>query len=154
VREPKIDDVETLYFSLLQRWNSQDAAGMAALFTPGGAVVGFDGTQLEGREAIEASMREVFGHHQTPAFIATVRSVRIVDRFAILRAVAGMVAPGQQDLNPELNTIQTVIASNSDGPWRVELFQNTPAALHERPQERERLTAELREVLRRTGGAA
>jgi len=124
---------------------------MAALFVADGHVVGFDGSEIDGREAIEASMRDIFAHHKTARYIAKVRSVRLVDGVAILRAVAGMVPPGQHDLNPDLNAIQTLVASNNTGTWRIELFQNTPAAFHGREEARDRLTAELREVLRRTG---
>ena len=147
---PRTDDVELLYFSLLRRWNEQDAAGMAALFVPDGHVVGFDGSEVDGRTAIEESMRGIFAHHKTPAYIAKVRSVRLVGDVAVLRAVAGLVPPGTQDLNPDLNAVQTLIASLSAGTWRVELFQNTPAAFHGRAEARERLTEELRDVLRRT----
>ena len=146
--EPRTDDVETLYFSLLRRWNEQDASGIAALFVADGHVVGFDGSEIDGREAIEAGMRDIFSHHKTPSYIGKVRSVRLLDGMAILRAVVGMVAPGQQDLNPELNAVQTLVASSNTGTWRIELFQNTPAALHGRPAALERLTEELREVLR------
>jgi uncharacterized protein (TIGR02246 family) len=151
VIEARTDDVETLYFSLLLRWNEQDAAGMAALFVADGHVVGFDGSELDGREAIEASMRDIFAHHKTPAYVGKVRSVRLIDGVGILRAVVGMVVPGEQDLNPGLNAIQTLVASSNTGTWRIELFQNTPAAFHGRPEAGERLTAELREALRGTG---
>jgi uncharacterized protein (TIGR02246 family) len=150
VIEPRPDDVEALYFSLLQRWNEQDATGMAALFVPGGQVVGFDGSELAGRDEIEASMREIFSHHETPACVGKVRSVRLVDGVGILRAVAGMIPRGARDLKPDLNAVQTLVASSNTGKWCVELFHNTPAALHGRPEASERLTAELREVVLRT----
>jgi uncharacterized protein (TIGR02246 family) len=151
VIEARVDDVETLYFSLLEHWNEQDADGMAALFVADGQVVGFDGSEVDGREAIAASMAGIFAHHRTAAYVATVRSVRFVGYTAILRAVAGMIPPGRQDLNPELNAVQTLVASNTaGGAWQIELFQNTPAALHGREEARDRLTAELRAVLQRT----
>jgi uncharacterized protein (TIGR02246 family) len=150
VIEARADDVETLYFSLLEHWNERDAGGMAKLFVADGQVVGFDGSELEGREAIAASMAGIFAHHQTAAYVAKVRSVRFVGYTAILRAVAGMIPPGRQDLNPALNAVQTVVASNIGGAWQIELFQNTPAAFHGREEARDRLTTELREVMRRT----
>jgi uncharacterized protein (TIGR02246 family) len=151
VIEPRPDDVEALYFSLLQRWNDQDAAGMAALFVADGHVVGFDGSELDGRQEIDAGMRDIFSHHRTPTYVGKIRSVRLIDSVAVVRAVAGMVPPGQRDLNPALNAVQTLIASHNTGRWLVELFHNTPAAFHGRPEAGERLTAELREVLRRLG---
>jgi uncharacterized protein (TIGR02246 family) len=150
VIEARVDDVETLYFSLLEHWNEQDADGMARLFAVDGQVVGFDGSEVDGRDAIAASMSGIFAHHRTPAYVAKVRSVRFVGYAAILRAVAGMIPAGRQDLNPELNAVQTLVASSTTGAWQIELFQNTPAALHGREEARDRLTTELREVMRRT----
>ena len=140
-------DIETLYFMLLERWNAQDATGMAALFVPEGHMVGFDGTEVDGSDAIERSLAAIFQHHKTPGFVAKVRSVRMLPAAAILRGIAGMVPPGQSDLNPELNAIQALVASNTTGVWRVELFQNTPAAFHGRSEARDRLTTELRSLL-------
>jgi uncharacterized protein (TIGR02246 family) len=142
-------DIETLYFMLLERWNAQDAKGMATLFVAEGHMVGFDGTEVDGSDAIERSLAAIFQHHKTPAFVAKVRSVRMLPASAILRGVAGMVPPGQSDLNPELNAVQALVASNTSGAWRVELFQNTPAAFHGQPEARDRLTTELREILNR-----
>ncbi len=141
-------DVETLYLRFLDHWNQRDAAGMAALCVPHAYVIGFDGSELDGRDAIEAELRRVFAHHTTPSYVAKVRSVELFDDVAILRAVVGMVPPGADDLNPELNAVQTFIASREAGGWQVQALQNTPAAFHGRPEARELLTAELREVLR------
>jgi uncharacterized protein (TIGR02246 family) len=141
-------DVETLYLTLLGHWNERDAAGMAALCVPHAYMIGFDGSELDGREAIEAELRKIFAHHETPSYVAKVRSVELFEDVAILRAVVGMIPHGAADLNPELNAIQTFIASREPGRWRVEALQSTPAAFHGRPEARERLTAELREVLR------
>jgi hypothetical protein len=59
-----------------------------------------------------------------------------------------MVPSGASDLDPALNAVQTLVASRRDDQWRIELFQNTPASFHGRPADSERLTRELREVLR------
>ena len=47
-----------------------------------------------------------------------------------------------------VNAIQILVAARRDGQWRIELFQNTPAAFHGRPEASEVLTAELRAALR------
>ena len=64
---------------------------------------------------------------------------------ALIRAVAGLVPAGQTELNPALNAVQSVVASERSGVWKIDLFQNTPAAFHGRPEECERLTTELRQ---------
>ncbi len=59
--------VGDLYVALLKRWNARDAAGFAALFHPGGSIVGFDGSPVDGVPAIAGHLRDVFAHHATAA---------------------------------------------------------------------------------------
>lgn len=76
-----------------------------------------------------------------------VRSVRLVSpEAAILRAIVGMVPPGQSDLNPALNAHQTLIAARRDGLWHIHLLQTTSAQFHGRPDLIQRMTEELRQV--------
>jgi uncharacterized protein (TIGR02246 family) len=148
--KPPPDDeqeVRELYRRLLDGWNRRDAAAMAALFTENGNVVGFDGSQLSGPGEIAAVLGKIFAEHQTPPFVDIVREVRSLSPdVALLRATVGMVPPGQAELNPALNAIQSLVAARRGGQWRIELFQNTPAAFHGRPEEVQKLTDELRRV--------
>lgn len=137
-----------LYARMLAAWNSRDADGMAACFTPDGASVGFDGSQMEGTAEIPATLREIFANHQTAAYVARVRHARMLGPgVGLLRAVVGMVPPGASDLIPAVNALQTVVATERDGVWRIALLQNTPAAFHGRPDLSDALTAELRALL-------
>jgi uncharacterized protein (TIGR02246 family) len=111
-------------------------------------VVGFDGSQMSGRTEIETTMSQIFADHQTAAYVGKVRDVRFLSpEIAVLRAVSGMVPPGKADINPAVNTIQTLIAIKEDGAWRIALYQNTPAQFHGRPDLVEQLTEELRQLL-------
>ena len=140
--------VRTLYRQLLDGWNARDAQAMAARFAERGNVVGFDGSQMNGRTEIEATLAPIFRDHPTAAYVAVVREVRLLTPdVAILRAVVGMVPPGQADVNPAVNAVQTLVAARRDGQWQIELFQNTPAAFHGRPDLGEALTEELRQAL-------
>jgi uncharacterized protein (TIGR02246 family) len=143
-----IDAVRELYRGVLDAWNRRDAEAMTQLYAPKGGQVGFDGSVANGPDEILAHLQPVFADHPTASFVAKVREVRLLGPdAALLRAVAGMVPPGQSDINPELNTIQTMVASRQDdGRWLVEMFHNTPAAFHGRPHERGFLTEELRTV--------
>ncbi len=57
----------------------------------------------------------------------------LAPKVAVLRAGAGMVPPGQSDVNPAVNVIQATVTAGRDGRWRIALFQNTPAQFHGRP---------------------
>lgn len=141
--------VLALYRKLLAHWNRRDAAGMAALFAVDGHIVGFDGSSVNGRAAIEQHLAPIFAQHPTPAYVAKLRGIRGVGPgVAVLRAVAGMVPQGKSDINPALNAVQTLVASQSGGRWCIEMFQSTPAAFHGRPDSANELTEELRELLR------
>lgn len=151
-RDPRSTDERSawsLYQKLLDSWNRRNAKDMAALFAEDGNVVGFDGSPLNGPAEIESVLGKIFADHPTAAYVGKIREVRfLTPDVAVLRAVAGMVPPGQSDLNPAVNAIQTLVAVKQDGQWRVAVYQNTPAAFHGRPEMSEKLTEELRQVLR------
>lgn len=141
--------IRSLYEALLDGWNKRNAHGIAGLFAEDGNLVGFDGSMLNGRDEIESHIRQIFADHPTPAYVTKVREVRfLTSQVALLRAVAGMVPPGQSDLIPAVNAVQTLVAAKHDGRWCIAVFQNTPAAFHGRPELSEQLTRELREALR------
>jgi len=142
--------VRVLYHKLLDRWNENDARGFADLFADDGSVVGFDGSQVNGRRDIEAHLAGIFSNHKVAAFIGIVREVRqLAQDVELLRAVTGTVPPGQTDINPKTNAVQSLIAVRSHGEWRLAHFHNTPAALHGRPDLSDALTEELRQELKR-----
>jgi uncharacterized protein (TIGR02246 family) len=141
-------EVRGLYQRLLESWNERRADAMAALFTEDGNVVGFDGSQINGQAEIESNIGAIFADHQTAAYVGKVREVRFLSPdAAVLRAVVGMVPPGEADLNPNVNAIQSLVAVRQNGQWRISLYQNTPAAFHGRPELSAALTDELRDLL-------
>ncbi|MCW3091191.1 MAG: SgcJ/EcaC family oxidoreductase [Ferruginibacter sp.] len=78
------------------------------------------------------------------SYIGIVREVRpLATTIFLLRAVAGMIPAGGSIINPAVNAIQTMIAQKAGEQFRVALFQNTPAAFHNRPNLVQQLTAEL-----------
>ena len=147
-------ETRDLYRQLLETWNKRNARDFALLFAPNGNIVGFDGTQVFGQLDVGAHLSEVFSHHQTARYVSIVREVRsLTEGATILSAVAGMVPPGKDDINPELNSVQTMVAVRRSGALRIALFQNTPAALHGRPDDAKMLTEELRAALRKEGSS-
>jgi uncharacterized protein (TIGR02246 family) len=136
-----------LYATLITGWNDHDGTAMAALFAPDGVVIGFDGSVSSGKQAIGTEMSNIFADHQTGRYAVKVKSVRELGQHAmILRAIAGLVPPGQTAIKPETNSHQTVVVEDRDDQWRIVLFQNTPAQFHGRPDLVEAMTRELQAV--------
>lgn len=139
----------TLYQHLLEAWNARDAAAFAGLFSDDGSVVGFDGSPMNGREEIAATLAAIFGSHQTARYVAKVREIRRLDAdVALVRSVVGMVPPGKTELNPAVNAIQSLVVIGQGADLRIALLHNTPAAFHGRPELAAQLTLELTDVLR------
>jgi uncharacterized protein (TIGR02246 family) len=137
-----------LYDRLIEAWNKRNARDYALLFASTGSIVGFDGSQVNGQTEIGGHVSEIFSHHQTASYVTIVREVRaIATDVTLLRANVGMVPPGKDDINPEMNAVQSMVAVRKGGKWEIALFQNTPAAYHGRPELSKKLTDELRVVL-------
>ncbi len=140
--------VRALYHQMLESWNQRNASAMATLYSEDCHLIGFDGSQIDGRAQIEAQIGQIFADHQTAAYVGKVRVLSFLrPDVAILRAVVGMVPPGQADINPTVNALQTLVALETANEWRIALFQNTPAQFHGRPELVQALTEELRQLL-------
>jgi uncharacterized protein (TIGR02246 family) len=141
--------VVALYTELLSAWNRRDHAAFAALFAEDGTAIGFDGSEMKGREQTSAELGAIFASHPTAAYVAKVSEIRQLDsQTLMLRAKAGMVPPGKTDLMPERNAMQTLVAVVAAGQLKIALFQNTPARFDGRPRLVEEMTAELTTVHR------
>jgi uncharacterized protein (TIGR02246 family) len=140
--------IRALYSQFIDGWNRRSGAAVAAGFADDGDIIGFDGTHHHGRLSIAADLRQVFGSHQTPAYVGVVRAVRqIADGVALLLAHAGMIPAGGNDFDPDLHSVHSLVAIDDGGRWKISLFQSTPAAWHQHPEAREALTEELRGLL-------
>ena len=141
------NEVKALYDKLIAGWNAHDAEAMATPFAEDGVIIGFDGSVSSGRQTIGTEMSSIFADHETGRYAVKVQSARALGPQAvILRAIAGLVPPGQIAINPETNSHQTVVAEVQDGRWRIVLFQNTPAQFHGRPELVEDMTRKLQAV--------
>jgi uncharacterized protein (TIGR02246 family) len=141
------NEVRALYDTLIAGWNDHDGTAMAALFAADGVVIGFDGSVSSGKQTIGTEMSNIFADHETGRYAVKVKSLRKLGQHAmILRAIAGLVPPGQTAIKPDANSHQTVVAEDRDGQWRIVLFQNTAAQFHGRPELVEEMTRELQTV--------
>ncbi len=145
---PDENEITALYAHFMEAWNARDADAYASFVAEDGNLVGFDGSQLNTQAEIRSTIRQIFADHQTAPYVWKVREVRfLAPDVAILRAVVGMVPLGQTDINPAVNSIQSLVATKRDNQWRITLFQNTPAQFHGRPELVQQLTDELRQLL-------
>ncbi|MEO6455543.1 MAG: SgcJ/EcaC family oxidoreductase [Ginsengibacter sp.] len=136
-----------LYKALINSWNNGNALDYANLFTAYGNVIGFDGSQMNGKKQIEDELNKIFANHKVATYVYIVREIHSLSSSVyLLRAVAGMIPPGKTEINPKVNAIQTMIAQKEADQFRIAIFQNTPAALHERPDLSKQLTEELQEA--------
>jgi len=147
-----ISDIEALYRGILTSWNNGNAGAFGDAFTEDASMVGFDGSPVESRRSITEHLRGIFADDQPARFVAKVREVRqLGPGVMLLRSVVGMLPPGQTDIEPEVNSLQVMVAVESDGTWRAAHLQTTPAAFHRQPEAVEALTTELRAVLAADG---
>jgi uncharacterized protein (TIGR02246 family) len=138
-----------LYRRLIDGWNSQDASAMAAALAENSLVIGFDGSQMIGREQVVTELSRIFADHEVARYVTRVRSVTPLGAdAAVLHAVVGMVPPGSSDIKAEQNSVQTVVTHRTGGTWSVALFQTTPAQFHGRPELSQALTDELSLIAR------
>ena len=67
---------------------------------------------------------------------------------ALMHVVGGTIMAGQTDIEPERNSVQTLVATKDNkGEWRLVAFQNTRAQYLGRPEQAQELTEELRRLL-------
>ena len=141
-----------LYGQLLDAWDKRNARNYALLFAPDATLIGFDGSQVNGQLEIGAHVSEVFTHHQTPRYVGIVREIRSLGAdVSLLRANAGLIPPGKDDIDPALNAVQSLVSVRKSGAWKIALFQNTPAQFHMHPEQAKALTEELRAKVRGRG---
>ncbi|HMF10412.1 MAG TPA: SgcJ/EcaC family oxidoreductase [Thermoanaerobaculia bacterium] len=127
-------EVRLLYQNLSSRWNRRDAEGIADLFEEEGSLVGLDGTSVDGRVPIREHLKALFANLAAPTYAAEVEDVRVVTaEVAVLRAVAGVVLPGEQ-ADFSVLIVQTLVAARDHDRWSIALFHSSPAFGHEGPE--------------------
>lgn len=130
-------------------WNKGSGKVFAAPFADDADLVGFDGTHLKGSEEISSFHQELFESYvKGSRLVGKVRSVRfLTPEIAIMHVVGGTVMGGQSDIEPDRNSIQTIVAKKSGNIWSIVAFQNTRTQYLGRPEKLYELTEELRKEL-------
>ena len=141
--------IRDLLWQLIDGWNQGSGEAFAAPFAEDADFVGFDGTYFKGRKEIVSFHKMLFGRILVGTrLVGKIRGVRfLTPEVALMHAVGGTMMPGQSDLDPDRNSIQTLVATKHDGAWKLAAFQNSRAQFLGRPELAEKLTEELRQEL-------
>lgn len=143
------EDIKILYTQLLDAWDQMDARAYSDCFVEEGEMIGFDGSFARGKETIFAHLDGIFQHHQPLKYQAIVKEVTLLNETtALLRAITTMIRK-DQSLNTDANAHQVLVAVKINNEWKIQLFQNTPAQFHGRPELVEEMTQELLQAFKK-----
>ena len=141
--------VRGLVQQLMDGWNQGSGAGFAAPFAEDGDQVAFDGTRLSGRQHIADFHQMLFDRFlRGTRLIGKVTDIRfLTPDVALAHGIGGTVMPGEADLAPDRNSVQTLIAIKRDGEWRLARLHNSRADFMGRPEAVQAMTDALRQLL-------
>jgi uncharacterized protein (TIGR02246 family) len=108
-------------------WNQGSGRMIGDVYATDGKLVAGDGTVTVGREQIGAYHDQLFANYlKGTKLIVEVTDVRfLTPDIALMHTAGGILWPGEQQLKPGNDGIQSFVAVKRDGAWRVVLFQNT-----------------------------
>jgi len=144
--------IRSLYRQMIDGWNSGSGDGFAAPFTDDSDFIGFDCAHMIGRQQISAFHQMLFDSFvKGSRLVGKIRRIRFLSlNIATMIAVGGTVMAGKSDIEPERNSIHTLVAIRHDGKWQFTAFQNSRAQFIGRPEMAQALTDELRRELSKT----
>jgi uncharacterized protein (TIGR02246 family) len=124
---PTTTQLRELIDQLVDSWNSGNGREFGASFMDGAHFVAFDGTVLEGPEAIGQYHQAAFdGYLQNTRLVLSVDGTRVIDESALLVFTSGGIQSklgGTVTLTGE--SLQTMVVVLKDGKARLLAFQNT-----------------------------
>lgn len=112
---------------IIQGWNQGNGKTIGEVYAADGTLVAGDGTVTKGREEIGAYHDRLFANYLKGTKLSVeVRNVRfLTPDIALMQTCGGILWPGEQQLAPGNDGIQSFVTVKQDGAWRVLLFQNT-----------------------------
>lgn len=146
--------LQALYRKKIEGWNEADGQKFAEPYLEDADFIGFDGTHLSGRSEIAEFHQMLFDKFlKGSLLIGKIKSIRFpIPNVAIIVAISGTIEVNQTGINPERNSIHTIVAINhkDSKQWYFTAFQNTRATYMGRPEKTAQLTQEI-EQLRKSG---
>ena len=135
--------VDAIHRQMIDAWNAGDAEAFAAPFVTDADFVAFDGTHLEGRDAIFAFHRQAFetvvkGSRLTGE-VKLVR--RLAPGLAVIHSTVRVTLAGQASPSPSRDSMQLTVVREEEGQWRGVVLMNARVLTLERQAELDRLVA-------------
>ena len=151
------EEIRSLYQQMIDGWNKSNGNDFAAPFDENCDFIAFDGTHFKRRQEIATFHQWLFdGFLRGSRLVGKIRSVRfLTPDVAIIHGVGGTVLAGKTDIEPERNSVHTLVAikkqqkekDTGETEWRLIAFQNSRAQYIGRPEQSDALTEELRQLL-------
>lgn len=143
------DAVRALLRQLIDGWNRGSGDAFAAPFADDGDQVAFDGSRFTGRRQIAEFHQMLFDRFlRGSRLVGKVTDVRLLTPdVALAHAIGGTVMPGERDLAPDRNSVQTLVATRRDGEWRLAALHNSRAEFVGQPEAAQTVTEALRQLL-------
>jgi uncharacterized protein (TIGR02246 family) len=129
--------IDALLRQLVEAWNRSDGEAFGAGFDEDADYIVFNGVHLKGRQQIAAVHQQLFDTVLKGTRLGdgnTTRTLRFLSAdVALVHTMGSLRRPGQDDLSPEQNSIQTFVLVKRGERWSIAAFQNTRIQPHGTP---------------------
>lgn len=142
-------EIQQLYQKKICGWNIGDATKFAEPYSEDADFIGFDGTYLEGKQQIITFHAMLFDKFvRGTRLVGKIKHIRFpIPTVAIVVGISGTIERGHDGINPERNSIHTIVAVKADQTWKFISFQNTRAQYVGNPEKIDALTKELKQLI-------
>ena len=126
-------EIQQLYQKKICGWNIGDAAKFAEPYSEDADFIGFDGTYLEGKQKIITFHAMLFDKFvRGTRLVGKVKHIRFpTPTIAIVVGIkSGTIRGGHDSINPERNSIHTIVAVKTDQVWRFTSFSEHKSPVH------------------------
>jgi uncharacterized protein (TIGR02246 family) len=149
VIETDSKEIQQLYQKKIYGWNIGDATKFAEPYSEDADFIGFDGTHLEGKQQIISFHTMLFDKFvKGSRLVGKIKHIRFpIPTVAIVVGISGTIERGHDRINPERNSIHTIVAVKDYQTWKFTSFQNTRAQYVGNPKKIDMLTKELEQMI-------
>lgn len=149
--EIDIVEIQNLYQTKLRGWNLGNDEIFSGVYTDDADFIGFDGTYLKGKQKIASFHQMLFDRFlKGSKIVGKIKCIRFLTAdVAVVVAIGGTIESGRSKINPDRNSIHTMVAVKKDSRnsrWYFTAFQNTRAKYIGQPEKTEELTKEVEEL--------